>query len=167
MNKNKGFTLAEMVAVIAIISFLALLSVPFVKGYVDDAYNTKAILHMKEINEARMNFEKDYPGTTISDNGGVFISGDCNVSTIYNSTKTLIFNKYSLVTCGYLRSTDLETRYTFTVGKDAASCEACEKAKVTAVISMLGNKHAGLYEGLCACIDSYGRIYRQAPDNGD
>ncbi len=160
--RNKGFTLAEMVAVIAIISFLALLSVPFVKGYIDDSYNTKAILHMKEINEARMNFEKDYPGTTISDNGGVFIS-NCNVSTIYNSTNTLTLNKYSLVTCRYLRSTDLETRYTFTVGKDAASCAACTDAETKPVISMVGKRNAGLYSGLCACIDSYGRIYKQDP----
>ena len=49
MKNKTGFTLAEMVAVIAIMAFLALISVPYIKGYIDDSYNSKAIVHMREI----------------------------------------------------------------------------------------------------------------------
>ena len=162
--KNRGFTLAEMVAVIAIMALLALISAPFVKGYIDDAYNGKAIVHLREIYEARKNFEKDFPGTTISDGGGAGTLESCTSDKIY-SGNTFIWNKYALVTCGYLRSTDLETRYEFKVGRGIASCAACDEGH-TPIVSMTGKANAGLYRDKCACIDSWGREYRQSPDDG-
>jgi len=152
MKTNKGFTLAEMVAVIAILMFLAMLSTPFVKGYIDDAYNGKAMIFMRQLNEARMNFEKDYPGAGI--NGELNpeeISSECNVEGTLNPG--------ILISCRYLvRATDLEDRYTFKLGS-SADCSACTAS--APVISMVGTDNAGVYKNKCACMDSLGKVYKQ------
>lgn len=156
MRKNKGFTLAEMIAVIAILMLLAILSTPFVKKYIDDAYNAKAITYMRQLNEARMNFEKDYPGITIG--GGTTLT-TCDLNSIYGQ-ENLLLEPSILFACGYLvPATDLEGRYTFQTGKDA-KCDICEKAGVKAVVSMEGLNGAGIYAGQCACMDSMNRVYK-------
>lgn len=155
MKTNKGFTLAEMVAVIAIMMFLALVSTPYVKGYIDDSYNGKAIAHMREINEARKNFERDYPGVTIGE-GEELTS--CDLERIYSSTG-LTLGISVLVACNYLQvETDLEGRYSFQAG-NKAECSACEKNR--AVVSMKGLAGAGLYADKCACMDSLDRVYKE------
>ena len=157
MKTKKGFTLAEMVAVIAIMMFLALLSTPYVKGYIDDSYNGKAIAHMRQINEARKNFEKDYPGTKI---GGGETLTSCDLERIYNSTG-LVLEIPVLVACNYLQEeADLEGRYSFQAG-DKAECVACDKAGVKAVVSMDGLDGAGIYKDKCACMDSLNRVYKE------
>ena len=157
MRNNKGFTLAEMVAVIAIMMFLALLSTPYVKGYIDDSYNGKAITHMRQINEARKNFERDYPGTKI---GGGEILTSCDLERIYSSTG-LVLEIPVLVVCNYLQEeSDLEGRYSFQAGAKA-ECKACDKAGVTPVVSMMGLDGAGIYKDKCACMDSWDRVYKE------
>jgi len=151
--KNKGFTLAEMVAVIAILMVLALLSAPFVKGYIDDAYNGKAQIFLRQLNEARLNFEKDYPGTTVS---GEFnytaTSGGCNLDGIYGKDGEVPPDV--LVNCNYLKvPTELRGRYLFGV---RASC-ICKNNLVV----MRGDTEAGAYEGKCACFDDLGQLYKE------
>ena len=161
MKRNKGFTLAEMVAVIAILMLLAVLSTPFIKGYIDDAYNGKALIYLRELNEARMNFERDYPGTTIG-GGNIFLT-ECNIEEIYGQ-ESLQLEPSILVACRYLREpTDVLGRYTFQAGSDA-SCNVCSSAGMTPVVSMVGGDNAGAYKDKCACIDSLGRLCKQNSD---
>lgn len=156
MMAKKGFTLAEMVAVIAILMLLAVLSTPFVKGYIDDAYNGKAQIYMRELNEARINFERDYPGTTVSGEIGYgveFSSTTCNIENIYGQTNLQV-GVNTLIACKYLRQpTDVTTRYKFGVGS-SASCDVCTPS----VASMKGEVNAGNYQGKCACMDSIGQV---------
>lgn len=157
MKISKGFTLAEMVAVIAILMLLAILSTPFVKGYIDDAYYGKAQIYMRELNEARMNFERDYPGITIG-GGNIFLT-NCNIEQIYGQT-SLQLEPSILVACRYLREDeDVLARYSFQVGADA-NCNACSSP----VVSLLGGNNAGIYNGKCACIDNLGRLCKQNSD---
>ena len=160
--KNKGFTLAEMVAVIAILMFLAALSVPFVRGYIDDAYNGKALNHMRELYEASRNFEKDYPGTTVSDDGSDVIG--CDIDAIYGASD-LIVKPSVLENCHYIKPTsaDLTNRYTFTLGSGAA-CSAVADCSGSGV-AMTGGEKAGIYNGKCACVTSLGRVCKQNSDN--
>jgi len=163
MTEKKGFSLAEMVAVIAIMMLLAALSTPFVKGYIDDAYNGKAQIYMRELNEARINFEKDYPGTVIT---GTISSYDnipaCNIEDIYGQNQ-LSLGIPILIACKYLRvPTDVIGRYEFSVGNEA-SCDACN----VSVASMNGGENAGNYNGKCACIDSMGKICKKSEDGSN
>lgn len=154
MNAKKGFTLAEMVAVIAIIMLMAVLSTPFIKGYIDDAYNGKALIFMRQFHEARLNFEKDYPGTTISDAGEQVTS--CNIEGIYGRTG-LVVHPSILYACKYLKEPeDLVGRYNFQIGS-TVDCSMCSDP----VVSMRGEEGAGIYKNKCACIDSLGRVYKE------
>ena len=162
MNTKNGFTLAEMVAVIAILTILATLSVPFVRGYIDDAHNSKALNYMRELNEARMNFEKDYPGVTISEGGA---DTGCVVSSFYGATGLQV-NPSVLVSCKYIKTRDdVENRYDFTLG--SPDCTACASHGVTPVISMVGKADAGSYNGKCACMDAFGRVCKEDHDECD
>ena len=162
MKNFKGFTLAEMVAVIAILMFLAALSTPFVRGYIDDAYNGKALNRMRELYEASLNFEKDYPGTTVSDSGAA-VNG-CDIEAIYGATD-LVVQPSVLESCHYMKplSTDLSNRYTFTLGTSAA-CGAVAECS-GAGVSMTGGAKAGIYNGKCACVTTLGRVCKQNSDN--
>ena len=161
---KKGFTLAEMIAVIAIISFLAVLSAPFIKGYVDDSYQAKAQAFMRELNEGRLNFQKDYPGVTVS---GTFPSASsnpgCDIRSFYSATNTYV-NPEVLVGCRYVRfPTELSERYEFKIG-GTADCSICNFDSTTyRKISMVGKEKAGNYNGCCACIDQLNRIHKQDP----
>lgn len=156
--KNNGFTLAEMVAVIAILMVLALLSAPFVKGYIDDSYNGKAQIFLRQLNEARLNFEKDYPGTTV---GGDFnytaTSGGCDLDGIYGKGGEV--SPDVLVNCNYLKvPTELDKRYRF--GVRDGDCSACKNSLVT----MTGDGEAGAYKDKCACFDEWGQLYKENVD---
>ena len=164
MKNKKGFTLAEMVAVIAILMLLAVLSTPFVKGYIDDAYNGKAQIYMRELNEARINFEKDYPGTTVSGEIGDEVelaSTTCNIDNIYGHNNLQV-GVSTLIACKYLRQpTDVMGRYKFGVGS-SANCTACTGPMV---VSMVGGANAGNYKDICACMDSLGRVCKPDENN--
>ncbi|MBO4707309.1 MAG: type II secretion system protein [Elusimicrobiaceae bacterium] len=158
MKTNKGFSLAEMVAVIVILMIMAFFSTPYIKGYMDDSYNGKAIIYMEQLNEARLNFEKDYPGTTVigTINPASPIA-ECKIETMYGNG-TLIQDVSMLRNCKYLTiPPDILDRYTFAAGT-AASCDACSSP----VVSITGKQDAGTYYNKCACIDSLGRVQKQA-----
>lgn len=159
MKTKKGFTLAEMVAVIAILMVLAVLSLPYVRGYIDDSYNGKAIIHMRELNEARLNFERDYPGTTVVEEGREIEPDEdgnpCPIDSIY--TGSLSIDSSVLGSCHYLSvPTALTDRYNFHIG-GSCNIAGCESPAVT----MEGTANAGKYNRKCACIDSLGRVHKQ------
>ena len=157
---KKGFTLAEMVAVIAILMILALLSSPFVKGYIDDSYNMKGQIFLRQLNEAVLNFEKDYPGTHVNGTLGFVASNDCNIDTIYGGDN-LYVDVNTLVGCKYIKiPTDLNSRYSFAAGT-SASCSACTSEMR---VSMLGVDNAGIYKAKCACMDMSGIFYKETTD---
>ena len=164
MKKFKGFTLPEMVAVIAILMFLAALSTPFVKGYIDDAYNGKALNYMRELYEASLNFEKDYPGTTISDEGSEFTG--CNIDRIYG-VNGLVLKPKILTYCHYIKPVpeDLIGRYEFTIGSDAVVCEMENEECANARVIMTGKDEAGIYKDKCACVTTLGRVCKKNSDN--
>ena len=156
MRTKKGFTLAEMVAVIAILMFLAVISTPFIKRYINDSYNGKAKIYMRELHEARLNFEKDYPGTTVSSGSGSAFT-TCDLDAIYGQTG-LVVDASILEACNYLTvPTDIEGRYTFTLG---GSCVATGCGNPVA--TMVGKAAAGGdYNGKCTCLDAFGEIHQQ------
>lgn len=162
MSNKKAFTLAEMLAVIAILTILATLSAPFVRGYIDDAHNAKALNYMRELNEARMNFEKDYPGVTVTEASTYF---KCEISDFYGASNLQV-GLGTLVNCKYIRENeDVQSRYSFALGNP--SCVACTNNGVVPVISMEGNDNAGSYSGRCACMDALGRVCREGKDECD
>ena len=157
--KNKGFTLAEMVAVIAILMVLSLLSVPFVRGYIDDSYNGKAQIFLKQLNEACLNFERDYPGTVVSGTVSYTASaGECDLNNIYGNPDAAV-SPDILFKCKYLIvPTDLEGRYTFKAGS-SASCSSCSSG---IKVSLVGGDNAGVYKNKCACINLLGELKKEA-----
>ena len=157
--KANGFTLAEMVAVIAILMVLSILSAPFVKSYIDDSYNGKAQIFLRQLYEARRNFEKDFPGTTVTGEFKFEADGKCELETIYGHNN--IVSPEMLVNCNYVKiPTDLQGRYSFALG-DAATCSSCKKS----LASMLGEDNAGAYKDKCACADEFGEFRRENPSN--
>lgn len=150
MNSKKGFTLAEMVAVIAILMILTLISAPFVRGYIDDSYFYKAKSFLRQVNEARMNFEKDFPGTRVS---GVFPMTKENVANcdIDNIHSTAVVDPQWLINCNYIKpATDLRERYEFNIN-NASTC-----GTGTVMVSAIGLEEAGSYSGACVSIDKSG-----------
>ena len=51
-NKEKGFTLVELIVVLAILATLAAIMVPSLTGYIDKANDTKLISMAKSIHTA-------------------------------------------------------------------------------------------------------------------
>ena len=152
--KNKlGFTLPEMVAVIAILMFLALLSLPFVRTYIDDAYNGKAKIYMNQLREAHLNFEKDFPGTSISGEVDFDSIPECDIDNIYGENGVWAPN--ILVACKYIRGADdVLRRYKFTIGTNA-DCNGASEA----VVTMIGLAKSGIYLNKCYWIDAFGKIH--------
>lgn len=58
-SKKRGFTMLEMVIVVAIIGVLAAILTPLVSNYIDEARVAKAQADVKTIGEAISRFEKD------------------------------------------------------------------------------------------------------------
>lgn len=151
MINRQGFTLPEMIAVIAILVFLALLSVPFVRGYIEDAYNGKAKNYMRELYEARLNFERDFPGSTVVGNVNFDEIPTCDIDAIYEQTTPLAPS--ILVACKYIRvSTDVLERYTFAIGQNITDCSPADNYAV--VMKGLNGRYS---EG-CAWITNSGDI---------
>ena len=100
-----------------------------------------------------MNFEKDYPGTTVGTGGSTFTS--CDINSIYGQDG-LIVDMSILEACNYLTvPTDIAGRYNFFIG---SGCDACD----TSLVYMEGTAAAGAaYNGKCSCIDSYGETQDQ------
>lgn len=74
LNKNKkkkGFTLIELVAVVAIIGILAALLVPKITGYMNEAKKTKVIDQARKVVMAvdtyQMRRDTDFNGKTVGD----------------------------------------------------------------------------------------------------
>jgi len=158
INRN-GFTLAEMVAVIAILMLLALVSTPFVKSYIDDSYYGKAKIFLRQLNEARMNFEKDYPGLIIA--GTLEELGEgastCQIENLYGASQEV--SPSELVRCHYVKyPTDLNGRYTFSVKKNSFTSH-CTSAPGSAVVAMEGADTSSKYYQECTTIDNVGRVY--------
>lgn len=163
LNNKKGFSLAELVAVMAILMILAAASTPFVRGYIQDAQYGKAKAILREIYEAKKNFEKDYEGTVITGSVPVGDTRDkeacaTKINKFYNG-ENVSFEPQDLINCSYLKtlgsiSVDSGARYSFSIVTDI-----CNSA---AVVSMRGNTSAGDYSGKCAYIDKKGILYEDS-----
>lgn len=154
---DRGFTLAEMVAVIAILMVLALISTPFVKGYIDDSYYGKAQIFLRQLNEARMNFEKDYPGFIIS--GTLEDLGDgnnpCDIFALYQESNSQVLEPNNLVRCNYVKfPTDLSGRYTFSVRDFTSNCEEGSGL----IVAMEGADKSSKYYQKCVTMDNLGQV---------
>lgn len=154
MKKEQGFTLPEMIAVIAILMFLALLSLPFVKQYIDDSYNAKAKIYMGQLREAHLNFERDFPGTTVKGTVDFTSIPECNIDSIYDETGAWAPN--ILVACKYIKaSDDVLRRYKFTIGPNTENCSNA----VDAVVTMVGLADSGAYRNKCSWMDAFGNMH--------
>ncbi len=157
---NKGFTLAEMVAVVAVLMILALVSTPFVRSYIDDAYFGKAQVFLRQLNEARMNFEKDYPGFTVSGQFQPLTEGDttpCDIFDRYqNNGNKNELTPAELLICHYIKfPNELNGRYKFYIKKLE---NKCSDYNGSGVVAGEGTDQAGKYENKCVYINGVGDI---------
>jgi prepilin-type N-terminal cleavage/methylation domain-containing protein len=59
-SARRGFTLVEVVVVVAVVLLLSAIAVPLVTGYIEDGKRTKAVAETKVIAAAVTSFYKDY-----------------------------------------------------------------------------------------------------------
>src|SRR5438552_2279298 len=88
--EDRGFTMIEMVIVLAIIAILAAVLTPIVVGYVDQSRVAKAQADVRTIGEAIARFERDvgrYPMWTAA-SGSALMDSTANVVTLRGSTTT-------------------------------------------------------------------------------
>lgn len=66
LNKNKGFTLFELMIVVAVIGIISAIAVPAYRSYIETANMTKVTAHFEEaVRLARNTFAKDKTRVTI------------------------------------------------------------------------------------------------------
>jgi prepilin-type N-terminal cleavage/methylation domain-containing protein len=70
-QRSRGFTLVEVVVVLAVVLLLSAIAVPLVTGYIEDGRRTRATAEIKTIAGAVTNFYKDYGKWPARSNAGV------------------------------------------------------------------------------------------------
>jgi len=99
MNR-KGFTLIEIVIVLAIISILAAIITPLVVNSLKQAKLAKASADVKTLGEAMVNFRKDlgfWPVKNASNNGVDMLYGSGTIPSNWNAYSNRITFDYHLV----------------------------------------------------------------------
>jgi prepilin-type N-terminal cleavage/methylation domain-containing protein len=148
-KNKKGFSLPELLAVMAIMAILAATSSPFIRGYIKDAANDKAKAMLQLVAQAYKTFKADYPNATFT-NASVNSSASvaCTVAATDNSPGVL-------KGCRYLQNINWAAyKYNFYVG---ASC--CTSAPGTPLACMSGTADTGDYtNAYCAWVDELGTL---------
>lgn len=116
-KKKKGFTLVELIAVIAIIGILAAVLVPKVTGYINEARKTAVIDQARKVVTAaesvtiKLNLDAA-PGTiaeVINKSGGLIVPGDVKNLIVTDGIATTLA---SVADCVNILNIE---KYTFTV----------------------------------------------------
>jgi len=146
---KKGFSLPELLAVMAIMAVLAATSSPFIRGYLRDAGNNKAKAVLQDIADGYKTFIIDYPNRTFS--SGSFNSSSaaaCNVQDTGNVPGIL-------KACHYINNYNWSSyKYDFYLGS-----VCCSDAPSGAIACMRGNAPTGDYTSTyCAWVDKYGSM---------
>lgn len=150
---KKGFTLPELLVVMAILALLAAVSTPFIKGYIRDAENGRAKSALVQIAEGAKNFRTDYPNATVSGAVTSETRGTCGDNTIdYDGAN----EANVLVSCKYIRPIKWSRmKYSFNVGAGSCAADGCANS----IAYMTGTDSAGEYtSSYCACVDEFGNI---------
>lgn len=109
-NKRKGFTLIELVAVIAIISILAAAFIPKISGYMDEAKKVSVLNEAKNVIAAYESTAFNSSSLDESSTIDTVISKASNLLTSDDITK--IDTTFTVAQCRNLLNTE---QYTFTI----------------------------------------------------
>ena len=155
-KNKKGFSLPELLAVMAIMAILAATSSPFIRGYIKDAANDKAKALMQIIAQAHKTFLADYPGAEFKTTESVNASAGPAACVVAQGSG-LLNAPGVLKTCRYLQNINwVAYKYNFYLG---AGC--CSSAPAGSLACMVGTADSGDYSktsGYCAWVDKYGTL---------
>lgn len=93
MNNSKGFTLVEILGVIAILTILVLISVPLVVKYVNNARNFSNDQILNQVEDAALNYAMENSKLLADNPKSTFIINSCAINYLldnsnYNSINT-------------------------------------------------------------------------------
>jgi prepilin-type N-terminal cleavage/methylation domain-containing protein len=156
INK-KGFSMAELLAVIAIMAILAAVSSPFIRDYMKAAANDRAKVALQLIAQGYRTYKTDFPGSSMS--GEITAPGSCSCSKADlspapdNNAATS-----ALVCCNYIKNVAFSTfssKYTFKVNVDCGS-----KNDGKGALACLQGKGSGTYgTSYYAWVNQYGELH--------
>jgi prepilin-type N-terminal cleavage/methylation domain-containing protein len=94
LNKRvqKGFTLIELMIVIAIIGILVSIAIPLFSAYKQRGYNAAAKSDVKNTYVAAQAYFNDYPRETISNTSNIIAYGFNPTLNVYISSSGTLFN---------------------------------------------------------------------------
>ena len=134
---KKGFSLAELLAVMAIMAVLAAVSTFYVRDYMKDAANDKAKVAMQVAGQAYKNFKADYPRATLSGKINGTAGAACSgVNRTGNNTAG------ALIGCNYLRGVNFDGhKYNFYAGP--AQCAGAPGDSLSCIAGVGGDTKYG------------------------
>ncbi|MDR1124138.1 MAG: type II secretion system GspH family protein [Elusimicrobiota bacterium] len=138
-HNGKGFSLAELLAVMAIMAILAAVSTFFVRDYMKDAANEKAKVAMQVAAQAYKNFKADYPQALLSGKINGTASIACSRVVRTPGTNNTANTAGVLIGCNYLRGVNFEgQKYNFFVGQSYPPSSQCAGAPASSLACMVG-----------------------------
>lgn len=150
LQSKKGFSLPELLAVMAIMAILAATSSPFIRGYIKDAGNDKAKTLLQMLAQSHKNFKADYPRAGISNASINGSSGTtCTVDSASSTNAPSV-----LVGCRYIHGINWGAyKYNFFIGGGGTCGDA------TSLAYMTGTGSGDYNAEYCAWVDKYGTLH--------